>query len=192
MLLWFCFPPSTTTTTTTPDNKSCSHYRQTPSLHILLLPPSHPLLTPFTDVQSYTKAAATAAAPPSTPITAGAAVGRAKALLAELDPDLAAEAVAELALLDAELWAEETAEVAEAAAEETLLPAEEATLETALLLLAPCPLDCAAAREPSAMRMRVRNCIVKFEFEVLVGIKSSVCGFGDGIDELKTRCDVVS
>jgi len=81
-------------------------------------------------------------------------------LLAELDPDLAAEADAELALLDAELWAEETAEVAEAAAEETLLPAEEATLETALLLLAPCPLDCAAAREPSAMRMMVRNCIV--------------------------------
>jgi len=78
----------------------------------------------------------------------------ANALLEELD--LAADAVAELELLAAELEADETAEEAEAAAEDTLLLADEATLETELLPFA-------AAREPRARRMSVRNCIVMFE-----------------------------
>jgi hypothetical protein len=77
----------------------------------------------------------------------------ANALLEELDLAADADADAELELLPAELWADETAEEAEAAAEDTLLLADAATLETELLPFA-------AAREPRARRMSVRNCIV--------------------------------
>jgi hypothetical protein len=67
-------------------------------------PPKH-LYPPIPRHRSppYTKAAATAAAPPRTPNTAGAAVGMANALLEELDLAADADADAELELLPAEL-----------------------------------------------------------------------------------------